>query len=343
MKTVLVAMSGGVDSSTTAVKLLQEGYNVVGATMVMGRKCDEDAVNDSKIVSKQLNIKHYTIDVSNNFKKNVIDYFINSYISGETPNPCSVCNNFVKFAEMINFMEKINADYIATGHYAKIVQNQENYELHKALCLEKDQSYFISTIKYDFLQYIKFPLSNELSKNNVRNEAKNFNLHISGKQDSQDVCFVDNNDYKKFLTDNINNYKKNGLIKHINGTVLGEHNGIINYTIGQRRGLNISYNKPIFVVSFDNTNNIVYVSDNEEDLFNDIFYIKNLNILSNIKSNYNYTIKIRSTHGGDDGQIEIIDENKAKITLNKKTRAITRGQLCCIYDSSQVICSGYII
>ena len=152
MKTVLVGMSGGVDSSVSAIKLLNEGYNVIGATLSMGRKCDINAINDAKIVCEKLSIKHYVIDTSNNFKNKVVDYFVNSYLNGETPNPCSVCNRMVKFREMIDFMKKIGADYIATGHYAKIIKNGNNYELHKADCLEKDQSYFLSTIKYEFLQ-----------------------------------------------------------------------------------------------------------------------------------------------------------------------------------------------
>lgn len=342
MKTVLVGMSGGVDSSVSAIKLLKEGYNVVGATLSIGRGCDISAIVDAKIVCEKLGIEHHVIDVSYNFKNKVIDYFVNSYLNGETPNPCSVCNRTVKFQEMINFMKKISADYIATGHYAKIIYNGNKYELHKADCLEKDQSYFLSTIKYEFLQYIKFPLAEEISKNNTREEAKNVGLHVFDKQDSQDVCFIDNNDYKKFLISVDDNICKEGEIKHLNGKILGRHNGIINYTIGQRKGLGVSYNKPIFVVKFDIKDNIVYVSDDENDLFNDIFYINNLNKLTEIKENYEYTVKIRSTHSGQLGKVELINENEAKIVLNEKTRAITKGQLCCLYDGSMVVGSGYI-
>ena len=343
MKTVLVGMSGGVDSSVSAIKLLKDGYNVVGATLLMGRKCDMGAINDAKIVCEKLGIKHYVVDTSNNFHNKVVDYFVNSYLNGETPNPCSVCNRTVKFQEMINFMKEIGADYNATGHYAKIIKNGNNYELCKADCLEKDQSYFLSTIKYEFLQYIKFPLAEELSKDNTRTEAKNANLHVFDKGDSQDVCFIENNDYKKFLINYTNNtICKEGEIKHLNGKVLGKHNGIINYTIGQRKGLGVSYNKPIFVVKFDVENNIVYVSNDENDLFDDVFYINNLNKLAEIKENYDYTIKIRSTHMGQFGRVELISDNEAKVILNEKTRAITKGQLCCLYDGSRVVGSGYI-
>lgn len=346
MSIILVAMSGGVDSSTTAFKLLRDGHKVIGVTMSMGRKCDANSIQDARLVAKKIGIEHHVLDVSNNFKEIVIDYFINSYLSGETPNPCARCNKFVKFKEIIDFMKKIKADYVATGHYSKIIYNNDKYELHKATCLEKDQSYFLSTLDYDFLQYIIFPLGDEISKENTRNEAKNAGLHIFNKHDSQDVCFIEDNDYKKFLSNNINKniYNKQGIIQHINGTALGKHNGIINYTIGQRKGLNISYNKPIFVTSLDAKNNIVYVSDNEEDLFSNCFYINNVNVLSEIKHNYNYNIKIRSTHSGQLGNVELLDDGKkAKINLNEKTRAVTKGQLCCIYDNSKVIASGYII
>lgn len=336
MKRVLVAMSGGVDSSTTAFKLLKEGYEVAGITLSMG--CND--VKDAIEVAKKLDIKHYVLDVKNNFDNNVINYFINSYKLGETPNPCIMCNRYVKFEEVISFMKNNNFDYIATGHYANIYYDNNIYTLNKAKDLGKDQSYFLSMLKYDFLQYIKFPLGQEISKNNVRKEAESFDVNISKKKDSQDICFIEK-DYKDFLKDKVE--FKSGIIQHLNGEVLGKHNGIINYTIGQRRGLGISYKKPIFVVRFDVVNSIVYVSDNEEDLFNDKVYIKDVNILSNVEENKEYFIKLRSTHNGDIGKIKLLDNSKAEIILNNKTRAITKGQLACIYDNDKVVCAGWIV
>ena len=328
-------MSGGVDSSTTAFKLLKEGYEVAGITLSMG--CND--VKDAIETAKKLGIKHYVLDVKNNFDNNVINYFINSYKLGETPNPCVMCNRYVKFEEVISFMKNNNFDYIATGHYANIYYDNNIYTLNKAKDLSKDQSYFLSMLKYDFLQYIKFPLGQEISKNNVRKEAESFDVNISKKKDSQDICFIEK-DYKDFLKDKVE--FKSGIIQHLNGEVLGKHSGIINYTIGQRRGLGISYKKPIFVVRFDVINNIVYVSDNEEDLFNDKVYIKDVNILSNIEENKEYFIKLRSTHNGDIGKIKLLDNNKAEIILNNKTRAITKWQLACIYDNDKVVCVGWI-
>ena len=339
MVKILVAMSGGVDSSTTAFKLLQSGYEVSGITLNMGRNCDNKSILEAQSIAKKLKINHYILDVKNDFNLNVLDYFVSSYKSGETPNPCVMCNRFIKFEKIIDFMLKNGFDFMATGHYAKIIYNNNIYSLHKANCLNKDQSYFLSMLKYDFLKYIKFPLGEEKSKDNVREEAKNFDVELSQKKDSQDICFIETN-YKDFLKDKIE--AKEGLIKHINGEILGKHNGIINYTIGQRKGLGISYKKPIFVVRFDTIDNIVYVSDDENDLFNDKLYIKDVNILSQVDEKKDYLIKLRSTHSGDIGKVELLENNRAQIMLNGKTRAITSGQLACIYDNDKVICAGWI-
>lgn len=340
-KTILVAMSGGVDSSTTALNLLEKGYNVIGVTLFMDRKCDKTSINDAKKVAELLKIKHEVLDVSDLFKENIIDYFINSYINGDTPNPCALCNKTIKFKIIIDYMKEIKADYIATGHYARIIEKDNRYELHKAVCLKKDQSYFLSTLDYDYLQYIKFPLGNELNKDNVRDLAKKANLFVAEKKDSQDVCFVDT-DYKKFLIENSNYSNKSGLIKYLNGDILGEHNGIINYTIGQRKGLGVSYKEPIYVIRIDTIDNTVYVGS-ESDLFNDTLTIVKLNLLKEINKNKEYTIKLRSTHKGQLGIIKNLDNNTAKIKLKEKARAITKGQLCCIYDDTRVIGSGWIM
>lgn len=344
MKTVIVAMSGGVDSSITAYKLLEEGYNVIGTTLSMGIKCDKNAIEDAKKVAEKLKIKHFTIDVKNSFEKNVINYFTNSYLNGETPNPCAVCNRFIKFKEIIDFMKEINANFIATGHYANIIKNGDIYELHKATDKTKDQSYFLSTLDYDFLQYIKFPL-HSIQKTEVKKLAQLVGLHVAKKAESQDACFVETN-YKNFIQKNCKNYtNKEGLIKHVNGEILGKYDGIINFTIGQRKGLNISYKNPIYVVKIDTKENIVYVGNNE-DLFSDKLTIKNVNILNNklYEKNKTFTFKLRSTHIGQNGIISYNQNNNtAEIILNEQTRAITKGQLCTIYDNSLVIASGWII
>ncbi len=339
-KKIVVAMSGGVDSSTTAFKLLKNGYEVIGITLAMGRTYDKKAIEDAKKVASTIGIEHKVLDVNDQFKSNVIDYFINSYLSGETPNPCAVCNKFVKFKIIIDFMKEINADFVATGHYAKIINNNGNYELHKATCLDKDQSYFLSNLNYEYLKYIKFPLEDENSKNDVRKNAQEINSYIANKKDSQGVCFIET-DYKKFLADNVKSVFKYGEIRHINGKILGKHNGIVNYTIGQRRGIGVSYGRPIYVVKFDIENNIVYVGD-EKDLYSDNLVIEKLNLLSSLSEDKIYTIKLRSTHTGQSGKIKLLDNNKAKVNFLEKTRAVTKGQLCCIYDGDLVVGSGWI-
>lgn len=332
-------MSGGVDSSVVALGLLRDKYEVVGVTLSMGRRCDGVVVEDVEKVAKYLGIEYKILNVENQFKNEVVDYFVNSYLDGETPNPCAVCNRLIKFKSVIDFMKEIKADFVATGHYANIIENSGKYELHKAKCLTKDQSYFLSTLDYSYLKYIKFPVGYKNDKNEVRKFAEKFGLPVANKKDSQDVCFVDSN-YKDFLLNYVKIKAKKGYIKHINGEILGEHSGILNYTIGQRRGLNISYSKPLYVVNFDVHNNIVYVGENE-DLFSNELVIKNLNFLDNLEDK-NYTIKLRSTHKGQGGKVKLVDENKAKIILCEKSRAITKGQLCCIYDGDKVVGSGWI-
>jgi tRNA-specific 2-thiouridylase len=336
-KNVLVAMSGGVDSSVTAYKMLQEGHNVVGVTLDMKRKGDQESVDDAKMVAKKLKIEHIVLDAEDDYKNKVLEYFKNSYLKGETPNPCVMCNRFVKFRFLIGLMKERGADFIATGHYAKITERDGVFKLSKAKNLKKDQSYFLSYINKEFLPYIKFPLGDILSKDEVRKIAGEIGLHNALKHDSQDICFIDT-DYKDFLKHNDVKFEK-GLIKHVNGDVLGEHGGIINYTIGQRKGLGISYEKPIYVVKIDADSNTVYVGD-EDNLFSRTFKIRDLNMLGDIDDKTEYLFKLRSTHIG---QMGFINLNNLTITLNEGSRAITKGQLCSIYKDDQVIGGGWIM
>ena len=341
MQKILVAMSGGVDSSVSAYKMIEDGYKVSGITLSMGRECDKIAIQDAKKVSEKLGIEHYVLDVSKEFDKNVINYFTSSYLLGETPNPCVMCNKFVKFKSIINFLKQNNYDFIATGHYAKIINNNGIFELYKGNDLKKDQSYFLAMLDYEFLQYIKFPLHDIEDKEYTREIAKKIGLHVAEKKDSQDICFI-NKDYKDFLINDRKIETKKGIIKHINGTILGEHNGIINYTIGQRKGLGIAYKNPLYVVELDGINNIVYVGD-DSDLSKNTLIIKDLNVLNDlIYKDIEFTFKLRSTHFGEQGKIQLLDNNKANILLNKDTRAITKGQLCVIYLNDMVVGGGWI-
>jgi tRNA-specific 2-thiouridylase len=335
-KTVIVAMSGGVDSSVSACKMLQEGFNVVGVTLDMKRKGDRESVEDAKRVATKLGIEHITLDAEDDYREKVIEYFKNSYLSGETPNPCVMCNRFIKFKFLIEFMKERGAYYIATGHYAKIIEFGGDFKLFKATNLKKDQSYFLSYIRKEYLQYIKFPLQDVSTKDDTRKIASDIGLHNADKHDSQDICFIDT-DYKDFLKINQVEAKK-GLIKHVNGEILGEHEGIINYTIGQRRGLGVQLEKPIYVVKIDAENNIVYVGDNEY-LYNKSFKIKDLNLLDEVIGSTEYDFKLRSSALAEKGYLDL---ESLVVKLNNGSRAITKGQLCSIYKGEQVVGGGFI-
>lgn len=341
---IVVAMSGGVDSSTVAAMLLQKGHEVIGVTLDFKIPCSKVAIRDAQKIAKKLNIEHHVIDCEKSFKKDVVHYFAETYVKGQTPNPCARCNRLVKFAELIKFMHVVKADCIATGHYAKIVKSKGIYKLYKGSDKIKDQSYFLGFLKYDYLQYIKFPLEG-MNKSEVRKFAKKLRLHVAEKSDSQDVCFVDK-DYKEVIEKYYPKSFKEGDIVHVNGKKLGEHNGIINYTIGQRRGLNIGYTEPLYVVRIDSEKNVVYVGS-ESDLYSDKIKLKNLNLLdlafeSDVE--YKLTVRLRSTHEGEKAKVVFKKDKKtAKVELMKLSRAITKGQLCVFYDRAKVIGSGWII
>ncbi|MDR2777446.1 MAG: tRNA 2-thiouridine(34) synthase MnmA [Rickettsiales bacterium] len=343
MGKILVAMSGGVDSSVTAARLLEAsrgpgGPQPIGVTLRMGRKCDQLAIDDARRVAETLGIEHRVLDVSENFEKRVVKYFVDSYASGETPNPCGMCNRYIKFKELIGLMRNIEADNIATGHYASIVENHGIHELWRAVDRTKDQSYFLSTIDCDFLQYIKFPL-NSMTKTEVREYARKIGLHVADKKESQDICFIETN-YRDFISRRSENCQS-GPIKHTSGEVLGTHSGTFNYTIGQRRGLGISYREPIFVVSIDRKTNTVYVGSNES-LYGNTLEIYGMNTLSEVEEDREYGIKLRSICREQRGSLRLLGDGRARVTLTQPTRAITRGQLCCLYDGDKVICSGWI-
>ena len=340
---VLIAMSGGVDSSTVASKMIEEGYEVEGATLYFGKFCSESTVEDAKKVAEQLKIKHHIIKCEENFENKVVKYFANEYANGKTPNPCVKCNREVKFYELLKLMEEIGADYLATGHYAKVENHNGEFWLEKGADPLKDQSYFLGQLKYEYLQYIKFPLEN-IKKTEVREYANRLGLIVANKPESQDICFTKGKDYKTI----IENYckPKNGDILHIiTGKKLGEHNGIINYTRGQRKGLGIGYTEPLFVIDIDPERNIVYVGE-EKYLFRNELNINKLNFLDKslqFDTEYEFDVKLRSTNNPDKAKVIFNNENEAVVKLLNPSRNISKGQLCCIYNGNRVIASGFII
>lgn len=336
-KKVLVGMSGGVDSSVSAILLKEQGYEVIGATMVLFDSVDikdgclsNNAVKDAKAVCEQLNIEHHVIDLRDYFKKYVIDNFINCYKEGMTPNPCVQCNKYLKFGVLYDKAKELGIDYIATGHYAKV----EDGYLKKSKAQKKDQTYFLYGINKDILDRLVFPLENYNDKEEIRKIAKDHNLFVATKKDSQEICFIPNDDYKTYLKDKINPVSGNFIDK--DGNILGKHNGIIYYTIGQRKGLGISAKTPLYVTNINKITNEITLGV-KEDLYKSSLIAKNINILVD-KLPEKVEAKIRYRAELAKATIKKISEDTIKVVFDEPQKSITKGQSVVFYDGD--ICLG---
>ncbi len=352
-KRVLLGMSGGVDSSTSAVLLQKQGYDVIGITLRLwedeentetleGGCCSFSSAYDAKRVCDNLNIPHYTLDFKTEFKKYVIDNFIQCYKNCKTPNPCIECNRHIKFNLMYKKAEELQCEYIATGHYAKTEYSEKykQYVLKKSNEEKKDQTYFLYSIPKDIIPKIIFPLAEYEKKGNVREIAKENNLAVAEKKDSQEVCFIPDNDYGKFLEKNINEKIKTGNIVLKNGEILGKHRGLIYYTVGQRKGLGIAYKEPLYVLNLDKEKNELIVGT-EEELYNDTLYAEDLNFLVDMdKWDEKIYAKIRYRANIERLISVNLKDNKLKVTFEKKQRAITKGQSVVFYDIDGVVLGG---
>ena len=334
MKKVLIGMSGGVDSSVAAYLLKKEGYEVVGLTMSLFPKENDTSIIDAKQVCQKLNIEHYIVDYTKEFSNKVIKNFIENYQNAKTPNPCIECNKYFKFGLMWQKAQELNCDYIATGHYAPIKDTK--------LCRidsPKDQSYFLYKIDKSILPHILFPLNKYINKDEIRKIAEEQNLCVYNKKDSQDICFIPHNDYTSFLEQNLDNLPNKGdFIYH--GKVIGQHKGLIYYTIGQRKGLGISYLHPLYVISLNKENNQVILGD-EEELYTKIVNITDINILvdklpSKAQAKIRYKSKLTSCN------IEIIDNNNLRIIFDEPVKSVTPGQSLVLYDNDIVLGGGII-
>lgn len=351
--TIVVAMSGGVDSSTVAAMLCEQGYNVIGITLQLydhgmstGKKnacCAGQDIYDAKMVAAKLGIPHYVLDYESNFKSSVIDNFVQSYIQGETPLPCVQCNQSVKFKDLLKTAKELGADKLATGHYVRKIIGDDGAELHTGLDPLKDQSYFLFATTKEQLEYLHFPLGN-LSKEETRKLANKYQLNVADKPDSQDICFVPDGDYRAVITKIRADANQTGKIVHINGFELGTHNGIINYTIGQRRGLGISYPEPLYVVRIDPDNKIVYVGP-DSALQAKEFIIKDVNWLGqgiNHNEELEVMVKIRSTRPPVLARVSMINDHEMLVKFLSLEKAVAPGQACVIYSGNRVLGGGWI-
>lgn len=338
-KICAVAMSGGVDSSLAAQILLNQGFNVFGITMKLFD--DDKNIVDAKKVCDFLGIKHFVADFRDFFRVNVENYFINEYLRGRTPNPCVRCNKFIKFGALMDFAKDLGADYLATGHYAQIIFEEGRFKLKKGVDIRKDQSYVLYNLTDDKLSRILLPLGG-YSKSETRRLADELNLPVAHKPDSQEICFVPNDDYKNFISSREPTAQalKSGEIIDSSGKVLGNHNGVANYTIGQRKGLGIAAPQPLYVTRLDVANKKIVVGTNDE-LFTTTLtaiephWIYKPTLPANLQAKIRYGAKVSACTVAE-------EENFLRVTFNEPQRAITPGQSIVFYDREEVL-GGAII
>ncbi len=330
---IVVAMSGGVDSSVVAALMHEQGYEVIGITLQLydhgaalakkGACCAGQDIHDARQVAEKLGIPHYVLNYESLFKESVMDDFADSYLRGETPIPCVRCNQSVKFRDLFAVARDLGADAMVTGHYVQRVDNNGKAELHKAVDLHKDQSYFLFATTQEQLDYLHFPLGG-MTKEEVREHAKRFGLEIADKPDSQDICFVPNGSYASVVERLRPGALDEGEIVHIDGRVMGSHNGIINYTIGQRKGLPGGQEEPLYVVRIEPESNRVYVGD-ESALYGKSFMIRDVNWLGGEMPDENgikVQVKLRSA---DDGREATVYANGHSASLQGRESRIREG------------------
>lgn len=352
MKKALIAMSGGVDSSVAAYLTKKAGYDCIGVTMRLfdgetpaaGKTCCSlDDIEDAKSVARKLGFSHHTFNFKSDFEREVIDRFISAYEHGATPNPCIECNRHLKFSALLNRAKALGCDFIVTGHYARIEKKDDKYLLCRAKDTEKDQSYVLYSLTQDELAHTLFPLG-ELNKQETRKIAEEQGFYNANKPDSQDICFIPDGDYAAFIRRRTGKEYPTGDFTDTAGNILGKHKGIINYTIGQRKGLGIALGEPAYVKDIDAKNNRVVLCKNEE-LFTDELYAKDFNWISGEipVGEVNCTAAVRYRGVLKPAVATACDKNRVKIKFLSPQRAVTRGQAVVLYDGDIVLGGGTII
>ncbi|MEW6007869.1 MAG: tRNA 2-thiouridine(34) synthase MnmA [bacterium] len=335
MKGVLVGMSGGIDSSVCAYLLKEKGYNVIGITFKMEEdenRCCE--ISDVKNIAAKLGIPHYSIDIKDSFKRMVIDEFVACYKNGITPNPCIMCNKYIKFNFFLKKAQELDVEYIATGHYARI----EKGMLKKGIDLKKDQSYFLYPIKGEYLKHILMPLGCR-TKDEVIKIAKKLGFPI--KKESSEICFIPDNDYKKYLLEKHPDLVKEGPILDKEGNVLGSHPGISFFTIGQREKIGISARKPLYVIRIDKEKNAIIVGE-REGLYKDELNLRDINMFVDIEEPRNVSCKIRYRSQDESAIVRKIEKDRLAVKFEKPQFAITPGQSVVFYEGDIVLGGGII-
>jgi tRNA-specific 2-thiouridylase len=351
---VVVGMSGGVDSSATAALLLEQGYEVVGITLKLwpqdcvsraeDKCCGPQAVMDARAVCHKLGIPYYLIDEADAFQKQVIAYFAEEYKAGRTPNPCVMCNEKLKFGALLDRARQLGAERVATGHFARLEKSADGRRtlLKKGRDARKDQSYFLFSLRQNQLERALFPLG-EKTKQDTREVARSCQLKTADKEESMEICFVPDKDYGKFLSDAKLAQRHRGDIVDMGGQVLGQHDGIEFFTIGQRKGLGISSPKPLYVIELDAARNRVVVGD-DSALDRGQFEVERCNWISfdTPPEEMEVSAKIRYNHPGTPATVRPLAGGAASVTLHQPQRAITPGQACVFYDGDVVVGGGWI-
>lgn len=341
MKKVLIGMSGGVDSSVAAKLLKDMGYEVTGATMLLWNDT-EKAAQDAKRVCDHIGIDFITIDFREKFRKDVVDYFMDEYTHGRTPNPCIMCNKHLKFGAMLDYALSNGFDLIATGHYGKIAKKDGIYELHSSAAAQKDQSYFLYNLNQHILKHTVMPLG-DYCKDEVREMARKWEIPVANKPDSQEICFVADDDYAKFICENSAYKPVCGDMLDINGNKIGDHRGMIYYTIGQRKGIG-AYGRPMFVMSMNPKNNTITLGEKGME-FSSSLRADNVNYISGIPFTEPQRVYAKIRYQAQKAAAMLCPEADGcvRVVFDEPQRAVTPGQSVVFYDENAVIGGGVVI
>ena len=339
-KKVLVAMSGGIDSSLSCVLLLERGFEVAGVTMHLakGEEESDTAIEGAREICRALSIPHYVVDFSREFEELVVEDFVSQYLKGKTPNPCVVCNRRLKFGKLLEYARHKGFDFLATGHYAKIEEKEGKYFLRRPKDRKKDQTYFLYDIGRDNLPYIIFPLS-DFTKKEVKELSLKYNLHIAEESESKDICFLPEGDYRKFLEERIS-LDSPGFIVTTEGKIVGEHKGYFRYTIGQRKGLGVAHSRPLYVVAVHPERNEVVVGEREaleaRGLVASHFQWLVDELPSSVFAQVRYLQKEKAC------SVEIVGPDEIRVIFKERVEMISPGQSVVLYSDDTVLGGGII-